>query len=201
MNGSRSPHASPGPSGPSASRPNPLQRPVDRLQARLERWLVVTVVIGALAAALAAGNAGYSSQDSALREERAARQQVSAVLVTDAWGTADAAPSGTTHQAQVRWTGPEGDRHRDVATVPATADKGDTVRVWTDRDGTITTPPRSTSARATGWAAALMAAAGVVTVGFAGRQVLRRLVDRRRLRAWEEEWAVVEARWTGRRPG
>ncbi|EST39738.1 hypothetical protein N566_00370 [Streptomycetaceae bacterium MP113-05] len=172
---------------------------MDRLQHRLELLLALMVVAGAIMVAVVAGNAEYASQSSVLQEQRAQRHQVAAVLTTDVRTSPAADGADMAGRAGVRWTDADGERHTGSAPVRATQEKGDTIRIWTDGSGRMTGPPRFTSAETAAWVAALMSAGAVAAAGIGARYGLRRLADRHRYRAWEEEWRIVEPTWSRRR--
>ncbi|WP_306319476.1 MULTISPECIES: hypothetical protein [unclassified Streptomyces] len=182
---------------------NPLRRRSDAV----EGWAALLLGLIALLVAPAAGAAaGWAAHDDALAHARAQvaqRQHVRAELVEDA---PDYVPSqsGTqnsvTYPVKVRWT--DGGRRTVVATAPVSAglDRGDPATVWLDKRGRVTTQPWGSEAV---WARALTAAflvtATTATLALLARFTLRRVLDRRRLAAWDRDWRRVGPEWS-RRP-
>jgi hypothetical protein len=80
------------------------------------------------------------------------------------------------------------------------APAGSTVVVWTDQTGHLTGRPlpRSAPAAREFFAAAMTVVVMALVLACAGTAA-RRMVDHRRLAAWEADWAVTEPRWTTRR--
>jgi hypothetical protein len=144
------------------------------------------LLAGGTGLSVAVAGSTYRSQARQVAWERAHRHQVWAVLMEK--------PAGPS--ARARWTGP--DRVPRTGPIPAgPADTAGTwLQVWVDDRGALTGPP----SRRRPVADAVQAAAGVVlalaaallAVGMAAR----RLLDRRRMRAWQAEWMEVGPRWS-----
>ncbi|MFJ4687228.1 hypothetical protein [Streptomyces sp. NPDC088789] len=175
-------------------RSNPLRRPEDIVEAWvvLLVWLIVTVGGGAVAAVTVHG------VEHALAEQRALRQPVRAVLVTDgprAPGTT--AQAGGAVRGQVRWTAPDGTPRTGHTLVDAGLRAGARVTVWEDPRGRLALFPPSSPAEGRaeaalfGAGAALAVAAPVYGAGAFARSRL----DRRRLARWDREWDLVGPRW------
>ncbi len=174
---------------------NPLRRTSDRIETWLLGFLMLGFVLGLPAAALGAGLTAYESSMRAVQTQSAQRQEVTARLTSDVKGNAEDAK----RQAQVRWTDDNGTVRTGTTLVEPGTLKGSTVRVWVDRDGTLTGPPMSTlNATATGWLVGGMAAGGVTAGYFAARAGMRHVLDRRRYAQWEAEWVLVEPQWSAR---
>ncbi|MFJ9175975.1 hypothetical protein [Streptomyces sp. NPDC102360] len=181
---------------------NPLRRRSDAV----EGWAALLLGLLALLVAPAAGAAaGWAAHDDAAghaRAQVAQRQQVRAKLVEDA---PDYVPSqsgvqdSVTYPVKVRWT--DDGRGTIVATapVPAGLERGDRTTVWLDRSGRVTTEPWGSEAI---WARALTAAFLVAfttaTLALLARFLLRRVLDHRRLAAWEYDWRRVGPEWSRR---
>ena len=180
---------------------NPLRRSSDRLAAAIVAAVLLTFLVGAPIAALAAGWWARVASSQVARAQRASWRQVPAVLVADApsamnVGYGAASPPG----ARARWTAPDGTARRGYVVVPAGTRAGGTVRIWVDRAGWQTGPPLRPD-QVTGQTvlamviAPLMLGALVVCAGALGLQA----VDRRRLAAWDAEWQTTGPRWTSLR--
>jgi hypothetical protein len=100
---------------------------------------------------------------------------------------------------QARWTAPDGRVVRSDLPVPADTQAGATVRVWTTRDGQLTSPPITESQVASAADLGAMGGAATVVVLVVLVGVLaRRSLDKRRMAAWEADWESTEPRWTTR---
>ena len=91
-------------------------------------------------------------------------------------------------QALVTWTTGDVD-HVQLAPAPAAARRGGEVVIWTTADGQVTSPPMSRS-KITATVVASVLTGQIVALGLIAAAVLgaRWAIDRRRYRAWDEEW-------------
>jgi hypothetical protein len=127
-----------------------------------------------------------------------ARHQVDAELVAD--GTlVSRGPEDVPliARAPVVWRGPSGEERRAVVDVRTGAGAGTTVPVWVDRQGDLTTRPLDGSdavARAAGTAVGTYLCLSALAAG--GYLALSATLDRRRLRRWAADWAVIEPVWS-----
>jgi hypothetical protein len=176
---------------------NPLRRATDRAEFAVVALLLVAFLIAAPLTALAAVDWAASS---GLRAERAGLHQVPAVLLHDA-----SAPAGSLGfpapalQALARWSGPTGPRTGMVYVLPG-ARAGSTVLVWTDRAGSLTAaPPGATDLAELEFLAVVAAPAVLALVLLSARVIATGILDRRRLAAWDADWAATEPQWTRRR--
>jgi hypothetical protein len=176
--------------------PNPLRRTSDRVEAWFRRFLMLVLVLGLPVAALSAGLAAYESSMRTVQAQTAERHQVTARLTSEAKGATEAVKQ----PAQVRWTDGDGTVRSGTALVESGTVKGATVRVWVDREGSLTSPPMNAwNARTTGWFVGGAAALGVVAGCGVARSGMRRVLDRRRYARWDAEWDLVEPLWSARR--
>jgi hypothetical protein len=171
---------------------NPISRGVDRLEGFS---LVVFVVFAVLLVPimLMAGSLTYGSIITTAEQQARTRHQVVATLLEDTMKTS--ADGSGPYRVRARWLSAEGPRTGRVL-----ADKGlqtgDRIRIWLDEKGRPVTAPAGAGEAAlaaalvviTGW----LTAAGVLGLVHGG---VKRLLDRRRYREWEREWAQVEPRW------
>ena len=111
------------------------------------------------------------------------------------------APNGysvtATIAAQAQWTAPAGAVRIGEISVPEDSFKGEIVTIWTDRAGDVTSPPMTLAqiaAQGT-FGAVSGAVLTLVTLLFTAG-VTRLLVNRRRLAAWDADWAVTAPMWT-----
>jgi hypothetical protein len=178
---------------------NPLRRTADRVEAAVMAMLIAAFLVGAPLAALAAGRAAAVT-GSRIEHAQAGWHQVAAVLLRGA--------SATTHPmfqvsleslVPARWTAPDGTPRTGEIYAPVGAKAGSTVPVWADGTGRLTAIPLQSGdvAEEIALAASLatMAVAGVLAaIGLLVRWVL----DRRRLAAWDARWKATGPQWTGR---
>jgi hypothetical protein len=174
---------------------NPLRRRSDRVEACLLGGLFAASVAAAPFAAQAASHWAAAGAVQAGHAKEAARYQVRAELlepadistITDSYGTQVAAPA--------RWTSVTGVVRVGEVMARAGSPKGTTLTVWTDASGALTGPPEpgQVSAQAEGMAVAAVAGIGVLYLGEAA--VVRLVLHRRRMAAWDADWTLTEPTW------
>jgi hypothetical protein len=174
---------------------NDLKRSLDRVEAAVVAMLLA-VFVAVVALACVLGVHAYQSQ----RAAAARLRPVVAVLSQN--GPADSLAGYG--QAQARWRAPDGRQRSGPLTTDTApgiwnAVAGSRVRVWVTGAGDPAARPSQPAMILTAllfpfWGSA---GAGIVLVicYWAGRRV----IDRRRLAAWESEWARIGPRWTTRR--
>lgn len=175
---------------------NPLRRTVDRVQTYLLAALFVVTAAGAPFAAQLASHIAYGSGLRAEQAQVAAGHQVRAVLTQDA----STGISGYTVTEQVpvlaTWTAVTGARRSGQVLAPAGSLKGTAVTVWTDAAGDLTSPPLQPSQVSDlGELAAIGAVVTVCGLGLCGAGIIRHTVNKRRLSAWDADWAVTSQAW------
>ncbi|MFF7311662.1 hypothetical protein [Streptomyces sp. NPDC008137] len=198
MSAQNSPRASDGPpprQEQASKGPNPLRRRSDRFESWFRRFLMLVLVLGLPATALSAGLTAYESSMRTVQAQSAERNEVEARLTSTAKGVTGEGKQ----RAQVRWTDGNGTVRTGTTLVTAHTSQGATVRVWVDRDGSLTSAPMSElTATANGWFVGAMAAVGVAGGVYAARAGMRRVLDRRRYAQWDAEWDLVEPTWSAR---
>ncbi|KUO10379.1 hypothetical protein [Streptomyces sp. DSM 15324] len=176
-------------------RANPLRRPSDRFEWWFRRFLTTLLVLGLPLTAYSAGMTAYQASMRTVRAQEAERHQVTARLTADV--KRDSNPAK--RYAQVRWTDAAGVVRTGTTLVKPGTSKGTAVRLWADRNGTVTVPPASTlNARTTGWLMGGAAAFGMAYGSYALWLGTRLLLDRRRYAQWEAEWERAEPLWSAR---
>ncbi|MCC9711365.1 hypothetical protein E4N62_42805 [Streptomyces sp. MNU76] len=174
-------------------RANPLRRRSDVVEGRLLLAVCgLAVAVGAFVGAATAHDVERN-----LNERRAERQPVAAVLTEDAPATVSAtAGTGGKVWAEVRWTEADGSPRTGSARVEPGTDGGARVRVWLDRHGNVVPAPLDRDdAALQGVALGTVTAVGTaVTVSCLGWVVHRR-AERRRMAAWDTEWARIGPQW------
>lgn len=176
----------------------PLKRRSDRLEV-LGRCLVLALLLAAVPVTLLVATGVAAGLRAEAAAQAAQRHQVTASLAADVPLPTDA--NSDYPQSVVAWvTWRDGSGlHVTPASVLAGTKAGAPVLVWLDRRGRVSAPPLdddAVTAQAVG--AGLVVACGTWTVVMVGHLIFRLLLDRRRLRQWELDWAVVEPRWSGK---
>jgi hypothetical protein len=179
---------------------NPLRRTSDRVETCLLAGLFVASVAGAPLAAHAAGEAAYGSALRTQQEQLAARHQVQAKLTQTAGSTANAYTLSTDVPVQATWTSATGVKHTGLIMALGGTPKGTAVALWTDAQGNLTTPPLQTSQIA-GQAdvAGLGAIVGIGVLFLCETAMVRYVMNRRRMAAWEADWVVTARVWNRQR--
>lgn len=175
---------------------NPLRRRMDRVETYLLAGLFLASAAGAPFAAQAASQAAYAGALHAQQEQLAARHQVNAKL------TAPAGPSvsGYALQADVpakaSWTSATGVSRSGEVLAPPGSQKGTKVAIWTDDAGNLVSPPLADSQVSGQRDMAMVAAvSGVGVLFLAEAAMVRHVIYRRRMAAWDSDWLVTERMW------
>jgi hypothetical protein len=179
---------------------NPLRRRTDKIGTFLAAQLLLVFLVGAPMLAIAAygwaGRVGAAEQ----RAERSWRE-VPAVLLMKSVPSPSSFASGLFGYSWVpaRWVAPNGHVRSGQIAVEVGMAAGRTVPIWVDDAGRPTDAPltrRAVQARAATVAAVATLALVIILsfLAWAGRKLL----DRRRLAAWELAWAIVGPKWTKR---
>ena len=174
---------------------NPLRRGTDRLETYLLAGLFAAVAAGTPFAAQAASHASYVNTLHVQQEQLAVSHQVRATLTQNAT-VASGYALNVNVLTPATWTSPTGVRRSGVVPAAPGSRKGTAVTVWTDGSGYLESPPLTT-AEVTGQADAAMvgAFAGAAVVFVAGAGAIRQLMNRRRMAAWDADWATTAPMW------
>ena len=179
---------------------NPLRRTSDRVESYLLAGLLVAALAGAPFAAQAASHAAYAGALRAEQAQLAARHQVRAVLTEPAGTNNSAYTLSTEVPVQAAWTFPAGERRTGEILALAGTPKGAAVMVWTDAQGNLSSPPLQPSQVAgQGDVAALGAIVAVAALYLCATGIVRHVMQRRRMAAWEADWAVTAQAWNRQR--
>ena len=181
---------------------NPLRRDTDRVEAALRLVMIILVVLAVPAASVATGRWAYHYALSQAQAQMAVNHQVTAVLLRDApaTGVPDPYTSVETTWVPARWQPPGQPPRTGEVLAVAGAHKGSTVRTWIDPSGAVTDPPLDHRAVVGDvWLAvtATLLVSGLLLL--AAGALTRRVLERRRLRAWEAEWRASGPLWSGHR--
>jgi len=174
---------------------NPLRRRSDRAETAIGIALMVAFAIGAPFTVRGTAIAAYSSAQHARASAIATGQEVTAV-------TLQAAPSKGEAQSwtSATWTAPNGQRRTGRVQVDEGTLKGSAERIWVTWSGDQAPPPlpaQEVSHLAV--AAAIGAGLGLAVFLFIAARATRRVLNRRRMAAWDAEWTAVEPRWNRQR--
>ena len=179
---------------------NPLRRGTDRIEAALRLVLMIMVVAAVPAAAAVAGQRADHSALNRAHAQQAADHLVDAVLLQQApaTGSPDPYTSVQTAWALARWQPPGLPSRTGEVLATAGARKGSTVRTWIDASGAVTDPPLDHRDIAGDVSIAVIATclvSGLVLLALSA--LVRRVLDRRRLSAWDAEWRASGPLWSG----
>jgi hypothetical protein len=181
---------------------NPLRRGTDRVEAALRLVLILLAVVAVPVAAVAAGRWADHYALHRAQAQRAANHQVTAVLLEDApaTGVPDPYTSVQTAWVPARWQPPGQPPRTGQVLALIGARKGSTVRTWVGPSGAVTDPPLERRVIVGDVWLAVMATCLMSLLALLVAGVLvRRVLDRRRLRAWEAEWRASGPLWSGHR--
>jgi hypothetical protein len=177
---------------------NPLRRGTDRAWALIGVWLTVMAAVAMVTVTPAVSHLAANSAAAVQRAQMSSLHQVTAVLLqkaTPATSNSDY-PVILGATATARWTYPAGQRHTGLIVVSEDLQAGARVAIWVDRTGAVASLPMNASQVAmTADLAGMGAVIAVVTVALCTGLGLRRVLNQRRMAAWDAEWADAEQRW------
>jgi hypothetical protein len=180
---------------------NPLSRGVDEAEA------TVVIVFALLALVLVPvmltfGSLTYANLAERSEQQVRTRHEAVAVLTEDApgpnVGTRGEVLSGNSKVA-ARWQLPDGATRTGLVEAADGSKAGAEVRIWLDESGRPVAAPMS-SVDSVGSGVLVAVFGWLVSVGLIALACwgLRHVLDRRRYRAWDTEWARVEPDWHDR---
>lgn len=181
---------------------NPLARGVDRLESRV-LILVVLIALLLLPIMLVLGSLTYANLSATGEQQARTRHETIATLTEDApTPSIDVHGVAATNESDVMatWRLPDGSTETGLVPAADGLTSGARVEIWLDQDGRpVDAPVTSTEI---GMAAVTISGVGWLTiVGLLALLQLgiHRILDRRRYRAWDQEWAQVEPGWNNYR--
>jgi len=181
---------------------NPLRRRTDRIEAVIRLAAVILLLVAVPIATIAVARQADRLALRQAQAQQAADHQVTAVLLQQAQATGVPDPYTSIQLTYVlaRWQ-PSGQAPRSGQVLaPAGAHAGSTVKIWIDASGAVTSPPPDHRIIAGDVCIAAIVTCLVASLLVLGSNALaRRVLDRRRLRAWDAEWRAAGPLWTGRR--
>ena len=181
---------------------NPLRRTVDRIETVVRLTVLVLILTAVPAAAMLTGRWAYHAALTQARAQDAATHTVSAVLLeaAPAVGAPDPYAGAEVAWVPARWVAPDGPARTGDVLAPVGAKRGSRVQTWVDDSGSFTDPPPG-RAQIVGNVFMAVTVAGLAALALVlGAEVLsHRLLQRRRMKAWDADWRTVAPRWTGHR--
>jgi hypothetical protein len=177
---------------------NPLRRASDLAETAMLVGLVIAFAVAAPFTARESSAWAHAREHRAQLVQEASRQPVTAMVL-------EAAPGGggwsgpLEPQAPARWTAPDGRVVTGEVPVTLGTMAGTTVRVWVTRDGQLACQPLTDSQVAD--EATLAGILGVIALGLLlalTGALVRHVLDKRRMAAWDADWRATGPRWTAR---
>jgi hypothetical protein len=180
---------------------NPLRRPVDRFESMLVLGLLAVFLVATPLIAFGVGRWAWDGATSTARTEQAAWHRVTAVVLEGVPAPKND-PYGAIYLAQVpvRWIARDGTSHTGRVAAAAGLRTGAKVTVWTSPSGQLTGPPlgRAQIAHQAAFAG-LLAVLGFSILLSVTALVTRRMLQRRRMAAWDAEWRATGPSWSNYR--
>ena len=174
---------------------NPLRRRTDRLETCLLAGLFVAAAAGAPIAAQAAGHAWLADATHTRQAQLAVRHEVTAVLAQSASAIGEYTLSSQV-PALASWTSAGGTLRAGDVPAAAGSPPGTLVRVWTDDNGYLISPPLTvTQVTDQADAARVTAVGGIIVCYMAGTLAIRQLLNHRRMAAWDADWLATARVW------
>jgi hypothetical protein len=180
---------------------NPLRRPVDRLESMLVLGLLAVFLVATPLIAFGVGRWAWDSAAATARTEQAAWHRVSAVVLQGVPAPKND-PYGAIYLAQVpvRWIAQDGTAHTGQVATETGVRTGAKVTVWTGPSGRLTGAPLGHAQIAHQAAfAGLMSVLGFSMLLAVTALVTRRMLQRRRMAAWDAEWRATGPLWSNYR--
>ena len=179
---------------------NPVRRGWDRAEAVIVAALAAAFLAGTPVAAIAADSWAHGIAQRVQQAEMTTWRQVPAVLTAKAARPGENGYSGEVlSEVKATWTAPDGARRAGVVLAPPGTAAGHQVKVWVNEAGALTGPPLLD--HQVGEQAALAAVMAGLLLGLlllCTGLVASRVLDARRMAAWDAEWRVTGPRWRSR---
>ena len=179
---------------------NPVRRRWDRMEAAIVAALITAFRAGAPVAAIAADGWAYGVARHVQQSQWSGWRRVPAVLTADApQGDNSEFAGGALAGVHARWTAPDGARRAGQVLAQPGAKAGSRVLVWVNGSGQLTGRPlldHQVTEQALLAAVVTAARVGMVRGGAGARA--HRMLDARRMAAWDAEWRETGPRWSPR---
>lgn len=183
-------------------RHNEMSRPSDRIEGRLTVVLVVAFVLLAPLTGMGAWNMAYQAESGQSSRVRQHLARVEAVLLDDAAHPGPTDGTGVPTDlwvARARWPIADGVENVGAIQVVGEHVAGDRIGLWIDEKGEPVTAPDASSPGTEAALATTIAVLGLLCVLVLTRATVRVVLDRRRMRSWQDEWSEIGPRWTRHR--
>lgn len=177
---------------------NPLKRSSDRLQTRARVVCFVVFLLGCVAAVFV-GHAAYEQETARAHLDERNGYQAKARVVSTAVSAADPQSGATQRVLNVVWTDPQGGQHKQRLVLSDGRRAQQSVKVWVDsNDRASMRRPPSDRAVASGIGAGMLSVFAVTFLLLCWYGLVVIALDRRRMKAWQREWKLVEPEWRRR---
>lgn len=167
-----------------------LRRRSDRIEVGA-RWVLLLLGLLFLPVALAVGSETTARLEPQVAVQQAERHQVTATVTAEPERLADGQDDAVTAvwRAPVRWIAADGTERVARADVPSGARPGDVAVLWVDgRDRPTPPPMRADQPAAQGVFVTVCLVLAELVVSLLLLAALRWVLDRARLRAWDDAW-------------
>lgn len=177
---------------------NPLQRPSDRFQARA-RVVVALLFLVSCAIAVATGRSAYEQAVARAQDDAVTGYHTKAEVLSTTLSAADPQSGATQRVVRVSWQGENGEQHEQRLVLPDGRQVRPSLTVWVDGSGhaSLRKPPESHTV-ATGLGAGFLVVFTSLFTLALGYALVVLGLNRRRMRAWQQEWSAVEPDWRRR---
>ncbi|MFD6159696.1 hypothetical protein ACFWF7_32100 [Nocardia sp. NPDC060256] len=170
---------------------NPMRRREDRVQTMVAATLALVFLIIVPVLVLVVGVRVYHTETAVVQAKTAQLHQVAATVIE----TGKAPLYAPIMPTKVQWKDADGVAHTEDYQSTTVVQPGQAVTIWLNGADKIVEPPSATQALSKAVLLTSGALFGVLLAVVACYFVLRRSLDRKRLRMWEMEWATADLRW------
>jgi hypothetical protein len=179
---------------------NPLRRPRDRAETVIGICLLVAFAAAAPFTARAAAAWTRTLAEHARVTALATRYEVTAITLEKP-PPASNAPYTLITQTWVsaKWTAPDGRQRTGPIQVPDSTQKGSSERIWVAGNGDVAAPLPMTEIARLADRTAFGAIMVLICLFLITGSVIRHVINRQHMAAWDAEWAVTEPRWSRQR--
>jgi hypothetical protein len=180
---------------------NPLRRWPDRAETAVFGLLIAAFTATAPFAAHAAGSLTHAISMREQQSQGATLHRVPATLLKAAPDLGRyAGLSGAASETEARWRAPDGQVRTGLVPATSGAAKGSTIEIWVSQAGRPAAPPvQAAQVAARVVLAEMLAVAGLALAAIIVGWLARRVLDRRRMAAWDADWLATGPRWNTRR--
>jgi hypothetical protein len=180
---------------------NPLRRPSDRAETVAGICLLVAFAAAAPFTVRAAAAGTRTLAEHSRVTALATRHEVTAITLEKAPPASDTPYTLITQTwVSAKWTAPDGRQRTGQIRVPDSTPEGSPERICVTGNGDVAAPPLPmTEIGGLADRAAFGAIMVVIFLFLTARSVIRRVINRQRMAAWDAEWAATEPRWNQQR--